>query len=198
MNILIIDNNSAHTDSLVNFVNSEGYAHQVLHWDDPDLLQKYKDFDVTILSGGAGLAVADHREDLAQEIQIVQTTSKPLIGICLGFEIISDAYGAVMEKREEKTRGLVNVDVIESNPIFLGKKNFQAFVSHKWHVKSIPDPFIVLAKTGETIEAIKHKTKPIYGFQFHPEVVMEGNQGTEVLRALLAEFKSEIKEKVLG
>ena len=192
MKILIINNNSSQFDNLVRFVTSEGHSVESLHWDDPAILERYNSFDVTIFSGGSGLAVRDHRDDLFQEIKIAKETTKPLIGICLGFQIIVDTYGAEMERNEEKTKGLINVEVLNQDDIFKNMKEFEAFVSHKWHVRNVQDPLIILAKSGETIEAVRHKTKPIYGFQFHPESAFEGNMGAEILRNLLKQIESEL------
>jgi GMP synthase-like glutamine amidotransferase len=131
MKILIIDNNSRHIKKLIALVQSEGYVTDSIKWNDQNLLQKQKDYDVIILSGGRGLAVPDHREDLAVEMSLVKNTTKPVIGICLGFQIIADSYGAEMIRKNVQEKGLINIDVLHPEKIFEGKRHFSAFVAHK-------------------------------------------------------------------
>jgi anthranilate/para-aminobenzoate synthase component II len=75
--------------------------------------------------------------------------------------------------------------------MFDNKKTFNAFVAHKWHIIKMPEAFNILAKSGDTIEAVKHTTKPLYGFQFHPEVIMDGNEGTEIFRNILRSLQNK-------
>ena len=43
----------------------------------------------------------------------------------------------------------------------------------------------ILARSNTAIEVIKHKSKFIYGFQFHPEVIMSDNESTKILLNLI-------------
>ena len=49
------------------------------------------------------------------------------------------------------------------------KKEFEAYELHNYSVKPSKD-FEILAKSKKCVQAIKHKSKPIYGILFHPEV----------------------------
>src|SRR5579862_7356745 len=96
MKILLIDN---HTEHLHNFIELFT-AHDVE-------IQEYKpglDFhtqgkDLVVLSGGGGegFELKDTRDDqlwYEDEMKFVHACGKPLIGICMGFEVIAGAYGA--------------------------------------------------------------------------------------------------------
>ncbi len=193
MNILVVNNDSLFIQNLTKFVAAHGHEVHGIHWNDPDLLEKHRTHDLTVLSGSTGLPVPSSHEKLKNEIEICRNPEKPLIGICMGFQLICDTYGGRMRYDTEKTRRLIGIDVVHDDPIFSGVKNFNAFVSHKYHVIEVHQPLVVLAKSGDTIEVIKHQTKPIYGFQFHPESSQEGNQGAEIFARTLRELAGDIK-----
>jgi GMP synthase (glutamine-hydrolysing) len=56
---------------------------------------------------------------------------------------------------------------LKDNPLFSG--DFRAYSLHTIRV-DLPDEFEVWAQSAKCVQAIKHKTKPIYGVLFHPEV----------------------------
>jgi GMP synthase-like glutamine amidotransferase len=69
-------------------------------------------------------------------------------------------------------RGVQPVEILIDDPVFEGIPN-PAMLSeaHYWEVTKLPPGFVHLARTDECeIQAMRHRERPVYGTQFHPEV----------------------------
>src|SRR4051812_33374383 len=115
MKTLIIDNNTKHIDEIKKLC--PGHTITVKRWNEaaPD---DYSEFDLIILSGGSGMAINEHEQDLANEIALIKNSDKPIIGICLGFELICHAFGCKMEREEVIQKGIFEITPIAPNKIF--------------------------------------------------------------------------------
>jgi para-aminobenzoate synthetase len=125
--------------------------------------------DAVILSGGHALAVAGHDRAFAAELGLIRTLAVPLLGICLGFELIAHAFGARLEKLPAKERGLLAIETGD-DPLFRGAAPGPVFESHRWAVRSLPPELTAIARSRDGIEAFRHVARPVWGVQFHPEV----------------------------
>jgi GMP synthase-like glutamine amidotransferase len=101
----------------------------------------------------------------SERFQWLKETEKPVLGICAGMEIIGMVFGAHLNRSLEI--GMSSISSIKENPLFTG--DFRAYSLHNVCVEA-SDLFEVLALSTKCIQALKHKTKPIYGVLFHPEV----------------------------
>jgi GMP synthase-like glutamine amidotransferase len=119
--------------------------------------------DSVILSGTALRDTATLRQP--EKFQWLKETEKPVLGICAGMETI----GAVFELRFNKCLeiGMKRITTVKENPLFSGY--FNAYSLHSFCVEPSED-FEIWAKSSKCAQSIKHKTKPIYGVLFHPEV----------------------------
>ena len=101
----------------------------------------------------------------------------PILGICFGFQLICSIYGSDVYRFDKhvNTNKLINLD---SKIDLIGDKNkkVNAYFSHIDYINNAPYNFDY-TKYDNIIIAIKHKYKPIYGFQFHPE----GNKDTHYI-----------------
>jgi GMP synthase-like glutamine amidotransferase len=100
-----------------------------------------------------------------ERFQWLNETEKPVLGICAGMEIIGVVFGAHLNQSLEI--GMTSVTSIKENPLFTG--DFRAYSLHTFYVEA-SGLFEVLARSTKCIQALKHKTKPICGVLFHPEV----------------------------
>lgn len=177
MNILVVDNTTSYLPQLKNLLSKENFS--VVPYSDLENTS-IEEFDAIILSGGHQFSVEGNQNRFEKEISLIQNTQKPILGICFGFELISYAFGAKLELLQNKETGIINIEVIESDKIFSNIPNFQVYESHRWVVKETPDDLIALARSKDGIEAVKHKSRPIYGVQFHPEMFVEKTCGDEI------------------
>lgn len=180
MRILLVDNNSHLLDKLKILIPGEEIVHR---WDDLKDLNS-EDFDLIVLSGGSMFQIVGNEDKLIDEIEIIKQDKKPLIGICYGCELIVESFGGTLEKMPEKHKGLIDINIIKPDEIFRDMQSFKAYEKHTWKIKDLPECFTSLAKSEHSYEVIKHKQLPIYGFQFHPENMVDETQGDEIFMNL--------------
>ena len=101
----------------------------------------------------------------------------PILGVCYGMQLISKAFGGTVVNVSTREYGRAQLTVnpaaqTDGAGLFAGfPSNTQVWMSHGDRVENIADSFVTLAQAGSCpIAAVKHKTRPIYGLQFHPEV----------------------------
>jgi anthranilate/para-aminobenzoate synthase component II len=87
--------------------------------------------------------------------------------------------------------GIVEMEPTTDNFIFGGRKSFNVRENHRWVVRSIKDPLEEIGRSKDGIEAVKHKSKEIWGFQFHPETYVEGNEGYLIFDRLIEYFNKK-------
>lgn len=180
MKILLIDNGT----TLLNKLRALIPGDEIVHTFD-DFNTDITDFDVVVLSGGSKYQLVENKDKFSKEINFIQNTQVPVIGICFGYEIIATAFGATLKQLSENKKGMYEVQVLDEN---LGKRTVRVYESHRWVVDTLPDIFQVLGVSNDGPEIIKHKQKPIYGMQFHPENFIEETEGDELFLKLLSQF----------
>ncbi len=119
-----------------------------------------------ILGGGPSL------ERSGNSSQYVNQLDYPILGICLGHQIMAKAYGAEVGAAGIESYAKIEINILKENDIFQGLgPTMEVWASHKDEVRTLPEEFEVLATSSICdIEAMKHHKKPLYGIQFHPEV----------------------------
>lgn len=175
MKILLINNDSRFIKQLKRLVRPA----KVVTWNKLGL--NIDNFDAVILSGGHKFPVLNHDRTYRQEIKLIRKIHKPLVGICLGSELIAYTFGGKLVRLPQKERG--NIIIREA------KKNLTVFESHRWAIKKLPENFITLARSKDGIEIFQHKNKPIYGLQFHPEILTGNRDGARILKQILLAIK---------
>ena len=177
MNVLLVDNGTSYLPQLRHLLATE----KVTSLPFQKLGQcSFDDYDLIILSGGHKYAIPGHHRKYAYELRQIRATSKPVLGICLGFELIVVSFGGTLKLLRRKVHSEVVVSFEVSDPIASGLEAYKVFESHRRSVKKLPSSLIPLARSETGIEIIKHKERPIYGFQFHPEMSRSG-QGRELI-----------------
>jgi GMP synthase (glutamine-hydrolysing) len=107
----------------------------------------------------------------------------PVLGICYGHQLIAHYLGGRVKRAKRMEYGMTEVTVDRHGKILKGHgRRERVWTSHGDLVLSLPDNFEVLAHTENCpIAAFRHKVKPIYGIQWHPEVV-HTSKGQQILK----------------
>jgi GMP synthase (glutamine-hydrolysing) len=119
-----------------------------------------------ILGGGPTIERAGNCFKYVKELDL------PILGICLGHQIIAKAYGGEIGAAGIESYAKIEINIKDENDIFKGiGDTMKVWASHKDEVRKLPEGFKILADSPICdIEAMKHEEKPLYGIQFHPEV----------------------------
>jgi len=118
----------------------------------------------------------------------------PILGVCYGMQLLCDALGTPGGVRSAETReyGRTHLHLLESaanDPLFTGvPPESIVWMSHGDQVRELPNGFRALARSGDCpLAAVVKTDRPIYGLQFHPEVVH-----TEYGQTILSNFLKRV------
>ncbi len=133
-------------------------------------LKELKDLDIQgiVIGGGPFLNEAGNSQSIIEEYhQFI-----PILGICLGHQIMAKTFGGEVRQAEIGEYAEAKIIVEDENILLRGVgDSFKAWVSHRDEVKKLPENFKRLAYSDTCpIEAMAHTELPLYGVQFHPEV----------------------------
>jgi len=180
MRVLVIDNYDSFTYNLVQYLGELGAVPDVVRNDAAavdELLRSQP--DRVVISPGpcrpvdAGVSIEASRRFAEEGI--------PVLGVCLGHQAMAEAFGArvsVGEPVHGKTAEVTH----DGRSIFTGVGSpFTAGRYHSLVVEpELPDELELSARSGPTVMAIRHRSLPAEGVQFHPESVLTG-EGKRIL-----------------
>lgn len=180
MKILMLDNYDSFTYNLVHYLEALG-AEVVVKRNDEIMVQDALKYERIVLSPGPGLP--KNAGIMPQLIQ--QISSQKVLGICLGHQAIAEAFGGKIYNLKEVQHGVPGKLKVESDSdLFLGiSDGAEIGRYHSWSVDAkLPADLECIAteKSDRSVMALKHKSKSIYGLQFHPESVLTP-QGKQIL-----------------
>jgi len=171
--ILILDNYDSFTYNLVQYVGQIGINLEVIRNDQVSLMEiKSKKPGKIILSPGPG-----RPESAGIAIDIVKEFYNriPILGVCLGHQIIAQAFAGQIIQAPEIIHGKTSQIYHNGSVIFFQvPKTFEAARYHSLVVDrdTFPSVLRITAKTDdELIMAFEHKIYPVFGVQFHPESI---------------------------
>jgi GMP synthase (glutamine-hydrolysing) len=129
------------------------------------------DVDGLILSGGSP-SVAAENERMGNNGNYLDKADYPILGICAGMQFMCTHFGGSIGPALKPEFGKATLHVTEDGDLFNDlPKQFTVWQSHNDEVKVLPDVFQILAHSDSCpIEAVRHRKKPYYAVQFHPEV----------------------------
>jgi GMP synthase (glutamine-hydrolysing) len=117
----------------------------------------------------------------------------PILGVCYGLQLMVRRLGGVIEKADDREYGRAHLEMLMEDRLLAGAPGGPSqvvWMSHGDRVLSLPPDFERVARSpGSPFAAIRHCELPIWGLQFHPEVVhTEG--GSDIIERFLRDICS--------
>ena len=108
-----------------------------------------------------------------------------IFGICFGHQVLGMVHGARISRFDKKIEGKSGVAFLRPNdPLFHDLGRWGKFDKNHEEYINLPKGFIQLAASQQCpMEAMRHREKPFYGVQFHPE--RSGPQGEKLIENFL-------------
>ena len=148
---------------------------------------KHKPAGIFLSNGPGDPAALDY---IVREVKTLADSGIPIFGICLGHQILGQAFGGKTFKLKFGHRGGNQpVKDLESGKVEITSQNHGFAVDPN----SLPEEVSVtrINLNDQTVEGMRHKTKPIFCVQYHPEA----SPGPHDSTPLFAEFRSLIEKK---
>ena len=198
MRIVVVNNykETGQTERAVrNLERCTGELTEKIDFNAPDLHRRVVESgpDLVILTGSSSLLSKPRTHELFQpEMDLVRKAKFPILGICYGHQIIGSAFGTPTRDLGQMLRRYEKVSIVLNHPLFEGlPSDVVVAESHRQELTKVPDEFQHLAQsTTSKVEAIAHRSKPIYGVQFHPERSNDKHpHGRIILQNLLKQIR---------
>jgi len=182
--ILLVDNYDSFTYNLAHLFGELGAEVTVRRNDviDADAAERLAPSHL-VLSPGPGKP-----RDAGESLSIVErlAPSVPTLGVCLGHQVIVEAFGGEIGQAKRLVHGKASEVSHDGRGIFHGlPESFEAGRYHSLAATRVPDCLEVSATcSDDEVMAVRHRELPVDGVQFHPESVLTP-LGTELARNFL-------------
>ena len=191
--LLVLDNYDSFTFNLVQYLGELG-EEPVVHRNDQITVSEIAALEprgIVISPGPCTPAEAGISVELIRELG----ETVPILGVCLGHQAIGVAYGGNVVRADRLMHGKTSPIRHEGDTIFRGLPSPLTVARYHSLViepESVPDELTVIATTDESgyeheIQAVRHRTNPVWGVQFHPESIAS-DHGHDLLRNFLEEL----------
>ena len=197
MKVLAVQNIECETlGSLEKMLRSDGYEIELVNAQADRVPQRCTEYGGIVILGGP-MAVYDNLSYLEQEqnlIRIAIKTGVPLLGICLGSQLIAQAAGGRVFKGARKEIGWHDIHLTPSgrSDIFSGIDKENPLRVFQWHgdTYELPASAKVLAETELYPQAFRIGSA--VGIQFHPEV------DPQMIKRWSREYSNELQAERLA
>jgi GMP synthase (glutamine-hydrolysing) len=188
---------------------------------------RLRELDVQALVVGGHYTGLQHyaEAELAGLRAVLREAAWPTLGICGGFQLLAQVYGAdvgpmavdsetlpetplppdgletgpdASGSLARRERGFIPARVLGPHPLFEGLGGqMLVFGLHSWEVKSVPEGFQLLAESDVCrVQALAHGSAPLFGVQFHPESYDEAHPDGRKILENFFRLAGEISRKV--
>ncbi len=180
--VLVVDNYDSFVFNLVQYLAQLGATVEVVRNDAVDTA-RLAGYDGVLISPGPSTP-----ERAGASMDVVRTCEalgRPLLGVCLGHQAIAAVHGAVVSRAPELLHG--KTSLVEHLGVGVLQDLPSPFVATRYHSLAVEDATVpaeleVTARTESgVIMALRHRTLPVEGVQFHPESVL--TQGGHLMLA---------------
>ena len=195
--ILMIDNYDSFTYNVYQYIGSLYPQIQVVRNDEItiDEIRNLQNLEALVISPGPG-----YPDSAGISKEAIKTFGKeiPVLGICLGHQVIGEVYGGKVVPAKELMHGKMSeITINNKNPLFEGLED--KIYAARYHSliiddETFPEDLKVIGRDEKgQIMAVCHKEYAVYGIQFHPESIL-----TEMGMRILENFLTNIAGIRLG
>ena len=186
MRTLLIDNYDSFTFNLFHLLGEAGGDEPIvvrndeLTWEELAALP----VDNIVISPGPGRP--ERGRDVGVSLDVLQRAEVPVLGVCLGHQALAHVTGGAIDHAPAVMHGRLSPIHHDGRGLFEGiPQGFAAVRYHSLVVGAVPGALRVTAWTpDEVVMALEHRTRPLWGVQFHPESI-----STEHGRTLVRNFR---------
>jgi anthranilate synthase component 2 len=191
--LLVIDNYDSFTYNLVQLLGSLGADPVVVRNDERtvDELAAMAPSRVVVSPGPCTPAEAGTS---VEAFRVLGGTGTPMLGVCLGHQSLGEAFGGRTVRARRVMHGKTGQVRHQGDPLFDGVPS--PFTAARYHSlvtdpDALPDDLQPIAWSTDSadegeIQAMRHRTLPLWGLQFHPESLF-GEHGARLLRNFLGQ-----------
>lgn len=149
---------------------------------------------LVVVGGPMGVYEQDRYPFLRQEIRLIEEAlreNKPVLGVCLGSQLLATALGAKVTKGKKKEIGWHPITLTQaamSDPLWTGVE--PSFTAFHWHgdIFELPSGAVSLASSDLTDHQAFRYGRHAYGFLFHLEVTKS------IIEDMVESFRDELQE----
>src|SRR5919106_678200 len=186
MRTLLIDNYDSFTFNLFHLLGEVNGDEPIvarndeLSWEELAALQ----VDNIVISPGPGRP--DRGRDVGVSLDALERAEVPVLGVCLGHQALAHMTGGAVDHAPEVMHGRLSRIHHDGRGLFEGvPQGFAAVRYHSLTVGAVPAALRVTAWTPDNVVmGLEHRTRPLWGVQFHPESI-----STEHGRTLVRNFR---------
>ncbi len=194
--ILVIDNYDSFVHNLARYITLAGENDVRVVRNDKITIEQIRKLNPNGIVLSPGPCTPD---EAGICVDVVKECGKhtPILGVCLGHQAIAEAYGGKTVRSKNPTHGKHCEIMHNGEGILKGIPSpFRGGRYHSLVVEIPPDsPLEITARAEDgDIMAIRHKTFPVYGVQFHPESVLT-QHGMDIIKNFVALTKSNRQQK---
>lgn len=185
--IFVLDNYDSFTFNLVNYLRELGAGVEVARAGETSAAQALATgADAFLISPGPG-----HPDEATTATDLLAAciaASKPVLGVCLGHQVIASHFGGVIVQADRVLHGKMSDISHDGSGLFRGLPS--PFSATRYHSLVVdpgsvsPELQVTASADDGTIQALSHRTLPIFGVQFHPESFTT-EHGHDLLRNFL-------------
>jgi GMP synthase (glutamine-hydrolysing) len=182
--LLILDFGSQYTQLIARRVR-ELHVYSEIHPYDVglDVIRRLEPEGI-ILSGGPASVYADDAPMPRPEVlDLLREGAPPVLGVCYGMNVLNLAFGGDVDRAAHKEFGPADVRIVRMDPLLsIGGRTTRVWMSHGDRLTRLGADLETLASSDNSqYAAFRHRDRPVYGLQFHPEVT-HSVDGREILR----------------
>jgi anthranilate synthase component 2 len=172
--LLLLDNFDSFTYNLLDYLQQLQVHVQVVRNDASLAAIEGLTFDGIVLSPGPGVPAA---AGILPAVVRAYYQRVPMLGVCLGHQALGEFFGAKLQRAARPMHGKVSeIETAPKEPLFQNlPPKLTVTRYHSLVLSDLPDSLVPLARTtdeNQEIMALRHRSLPLYGVQFHPEALL--------------------------